>query len=374
MLRRMRSQFGWLFTASLGCATACSTSNGVEPAHRAEVAQAVELKAAAAAAPAPTPKAAPPDVRFEGMCDASGAVPLSRSTFAVADDEDNVLRVYDADRGGAPLYAKDISLGLGIAPKPRKDPSKPPKPPAEADIEAATQHGDLALWLTSHGLNSSGKLRPERFRFFATTLPDHAVDLAVVGQPYTGLVSELSADARYRDFGLAEAATLAPKEPGGLNIEGMTSRTEGGVFIGFRNPTPQGRALIVVLENPEAVVRGEAARFGAPVVLGLGGLGIRGLSSWHGRYLISAGHYASGAPPRLYIWDGVSATADALDLALADFNPEGFFTPEDRAQIMLLSDDGTTLRDGVECKRLKEPSQRSFRGRWITLPVPPASH
>jgi hypothetical protein len=364
----MRPRLRWLLLAVLGCASACSPRVGVEPGPRAATAQPTALKPAPTGALPATSEAASPDVRFEGMCDASGAVPLSRSTFAVADDEDNVLRVYDADRGGAPLYAKDISLGLGIAPKPRKDPSQPPKPPAEADIEAATLYGGLALWLTSHGLNSSGKLRPERFRFFATTLPDHAVDLAVVGQPYTGLIAELNADARYREFGLAEAATLAPKEPGGLNLEGMTSRREGGVFIGFRNPTPQGRALIVVLENPDRVIQGEAARFGAPATLDLGGLGIRSLSSWHGRYLISAGHYASGAPPRLYVWDGVSTTPAALELTLADFNPEGFFTPEDRDQIMLLSDDGSTLRDGIECKRLSDPGQRSFRGRWVTLP------
>src|SRR5690606_15608234 len=35
-------------------------------------------------------------VEFEGACDASGAVPVDEMHFAVADDEDNVLRVYDA--------------------------------------------------------------------------------------------------------------------------------------------------------------------------------------------------------------------------------------------------------------------------------------
>src|ERR1041384_1457792 len=47
------------------------------------------------------------ELTFTGMCDASGAVPLDDHLFAVADDEDNVLRVYDADRGGSPLGAAD---------------------------------------------------------------------------------------------------------------------------------------------------------------------------------------------------------------------------------------------------------------------------
>lgn len=68
----------------------------------------------ACGAPGPVAALRSGEVRFEGTCDASGAVPLSASSFAVADDEDNVLRVYDAERGGGPLYAGDISLGLGL--------------------------------------------------------------------------------------------------------------------------------------------------------------------------------------------------------------------------------------------------------------------
>src|SRR6185503_11055346 len=37
-----------------------------------------------------------------GMCDASAAVALSSDHFAVADDEDNPIRVYRADEGNLP--------------------------------------------------------------------------------------------------------------------------------------------------------------------------------------------------------------------------------------------------------------------------------
>ena len=302
------------------------------------------------------------------MCDASGAVPLSAHTFAVADDEDNVLRVYDADRGGAALYERDISAGIGIPARPRKDQDRPPKPPPEADIEAATRRGDLALWLSSHSRNSKGKHKPERLRFFATTLPARGQDLRVVGSAYTGLIDDLSADPRYAAFQLQAAAELAPKTRDGLNIEGMTERAGGGVLIGLRAPIPGGRALLFELENPEQVLQGERPSFGAPILLDLGGLGIRGLSHWHNRYLIIAGASGEDKRSQLFTWDGASAEAQPLPIDLENLNPEGFFTPEERPTIMVLSDDGSKPTGAERCKDQKDPNKKHFRGRWIHLP------
>ena len=41
---------------------------------------------------------------YVGMCDASAAVALNNELFAVANDEDNSLRIYNAAKGGAPVY------------------------------------------------------------------------------------------------------------------------------------------------------------------------------------------------------------------------------------------------------------------------------
>jgi hypothetical protein len=308
------------------------------------------------------------EVVFIGMCDASGAVPLSAHTFAVADDEDNVLRVYDADRGGRALYERDISAGIGIPPRPRKGQDRPPKPPAEADIEAATRHGDSALWLSSHSRNSKGKWKPERLRFFGTTLPVDGQELRVVGQPYSGLIDDLSADPRYAQFQLQAAAELAPKTRDGLNIEGMTERAGGGVLIGLRAPIPGGRALLFVLENPERVLQGERASFGEPILLDLAGLGIRGLSRWHNRYLIIAGSFGEHSGSKLFTWDGKADKAQPLPNDFTNFNPEGFFTPEERQAIMVLSDDGSKPTGAERCKDQKDPNQKHFRGRWLNLP------
>ena len=40
-------------------------------------------------------------IYFQGMCDASAAVALDNESFAVANDEDNPIRVFTAQKGGA---------------------------------------------------------------------------------------------------------------------------------------------------------------------------------------------------------------------------------------------------------------------------------
>jgi hypothetical protein len=301
-------------------------------------------------------------VQFEGTCDASGAVPIDAHLFAVADDEDNVLRIYDADHGGSPLFATDVSDELGL---PRRKKGQP-----ETDLEAATRLGDTALWLSSHARSKKGKQKAERLRFFSTGVPRPGQPISVIGQAYTGLLSDLLSDARLRRFELHAAAERAPQEQGGLNIEGMTAMPDGQVLLGFRNPVPDGSALLLPLRNPLDPPSGKAARFGPAVSLDLGGLGVRSLSYWRDRYLIAAGHYGDGGDHRLFEWAG-PGSAPRERAALPDLNPEAFFTPEDRDEVMLLSDDGTRIIDGQRCKDLDAPARKRFRGVWLRLAARP---
>jgi hypothetical protein len=299
-------------------------------------------------------------VVFEGMCDASGAVAVGGGQFVVGDDEDNILRVYDARRGGGPVRSVDLSPDLELPIK---------KKAPEADIEAATGLDSLSFWLTSHGRNSAGKKQPSRLRFFATQETDAGPEL--VGRPYTHLLDDLLADPRLAPFSLAEAEALPPKSPGGLNIEGMTAMADGSsLLIGFRSPVPRGKALVVPVLNPKELLQeGARARLGEPRLLDLGGLGIRSLSWWRGRYLIISGGTAGEATSRLFTWrGGDDAPVPVNDVDLTGLNPEAFFTPEQADEILLLSDDGSVPFDGVECKRLKDPARKRFRGVWVRLP------
>jgi hypothetical protein len=324
------------------------------------------LAATGSTAPQELPGGSAPHARvvvFEGTCDASGAVPLGRSRFIVGDDEDNVLRIYDGHRGGAPLAASDLSPGLGLPARRR---------PAETDIEAATASGSLAFWLTSHGTRKSGKRDESRLRFFATTMPEGDEPAALVGKVYVGLLADLVAAPQLAPFELARAAARPPQERGGLNIEGMTAAPDGrSIVIGFRSPVRGGKALVVPILNPHEVVREGRARFGEPSRLDLGGLGIRSMSWWRGRYLLVAGGVAGEARSRLFTWAGGEDVPVALDTVdFADLNPEAFVTPEDGDEILILSDDGEVLVDGTACKRLKDAARKRFRGFWLRLPLP----
>ncbi|MFY0528627.1 hypothetical protein ACN28I_37515 [Archangium gephyra] len=150
----------------------------------------------------------------------------------------------------------------------------------------------------------------------------------------------------------------------------MTAMEDGtSILIGFRNPIPQGKALTVVLLNPTELLQGKRARLGPARLLDLGGLGIRAISWWRGQYLFIGGPISGHGGSRLFSWDGGSGEPKAV--AGADFtglNPEAFVTFEDKEEILVLSDDGSSLIDGVECKRLPEAAKKRFRGVWLRLP------
>jgi hypothetical protein len=356
---------GTLSLLAISCAAvtpAAPPASAAAPGPGAAPGPAASTSAATAAAGPTSAAEATRRVVFHGACDASGAVVLNEALIAVADDEDNILRVYDSRRGGEPLVAVDVSTAMNLPVK-KKSP--------ELDIEAGTRVGEHAFWLTSHGRNSKGKVQESRFRLFATTRPAQGAGLTPVGTPYTQLLEDLLAAPVLRPFGLDAAAKLPPKEPGGLNIEGMTGRHDGrSLWIGFRNPLPQGRALVVAMLNPAAVVgASQKPVFDDPQLLELNGLGVRALSRWRDLYLLVGGPAAGGGASRLFLWDGQGDRPVPVPVQWGDLNPEAFASFPDSDQVLLLSDDGTRLVDGVECKRLKDPAQKRFRGAWIDIPA-----
>jgi len=297
-------------------------------------------------------------VVFEGTCDASGAVALDDHRFAVADDENNVLRVYDAERGGLPLWSHDLTVELELGPAAER----------EVDLEAAASIGDRAFWLSSHGRTKQGGRVRSRLMLFATDLPHDDPEMELEGRVYRTLLRDLLADPRYQRFKLAEAAQRAPQEPGGLNIEGMTETPDGRLLLGMRNPIPEGRALFAVILNPLELAEDEGAvqraRLGDPFTLDLDGRGVRGLALWHGEYLILGGSYTHQVETQLFHWDG-KGDPRRVEVDLLDFNPETFFTAEARKEIMILSDDGEVEIDGALCKKLRDPAKKRFRGIWV---------
>jgi hypothetical protein len=280
----------------------------------------------------------------------------------------------------------------------------------EADIEASTAVGDRAYWITSHGRDREGELRPNRYRFFATDVRvvGEEVEIEPVGEPYRTLAQDMVDSPLMAGLGLEEATrfgeesamtadeiqALAPKNEG-LNIEGLCAAADGsGFLIGLRNPRPvdpltgKEMAIIARLSNPESVALGEGpAHFEEPLLWDLDGRGVRSMEYLAGRgeYLISAGSADDHADFALYRWSGDVSEQPLLirELDHHGLRVEALASFEDAGRVLSLSDDGTLwidvdssldcvqdqLNKDDECpnKFLMDPSRKTFRGEWIDL-------
>jgi len=298
-------------------------------------------------------------ILYFGMCDASAAAALNDHLFAVARDEDSVIRVYRRDQSGAPVQSINLTTFLDL------DPKQP-----ESDIEGAARVGDRIYWITSHGRNRNGRERASRQRFFATQIVTNAegVHLKMAGGAYEHLLSDLIRNPKLKSLNLAAASKLEPKARGALNIEGLSATPEGGLLIGFRNPIPHGKAFLVPMLNPDQVVHGGAAKLGEPIFLDLGGRGIRDMAYWDGKYVIIAGSYDGKGVSNLYEWSGDAASPRLVKhTRLKGLNPEAIIIYPDKGwdEYQLLSDDGRVLMRRRPCKEVADPSQRQFRSVWV---------
>lgn len=290
-------------------------------------------------------------MRYEGSCDASAAVATSQDEFVVANDENSVLFAY---RFGVPKAIRSLDLRRFLDVK--KD--------QEADIEGAAAIGSRIYWIASHSRNSKGKEQQSRYRLFATDL--RSDELVPVGKPYEHLLHDLTESASLAHYHLGAASKRAAEADGGLNIEGLAATPDGKLLVGFRNPLPGERAIVVPLENPGEIIDGKRARLGDAMELNLGRRGIRSMEWVDGRYLIVAGPIADEGSFALYRWSGRSGdSAEPVAADLGSLRPEALFAVPNTAKVQLLSDDGGVVIAGQECKKLPAARQ-SFRALIVT--------
>ena len=326
---------------------------------------------------------------YRGMCDASAAAFLGDGHFVMADDESNVLRTYSLAKGmDLPVAELDLSEFLGA------DGQKHP----ESDIEGCTQIGDTLYWITSHGRNKDGKWRPMRYRFFATQMVPSGdggrFELKPKGAPFQGLLLgllDLDDPSLLPYIGVAgkkdPSGRLAPKKEG-LNIESLCASEDGKIiYIGFRNPRPGGKAMLLPLLNPAELIAGGGAeakpRFGRAIYLDFKGLGIRAMeySPFHRAHIIIAGSHTSKGASQLFRWNGEPTEPARHIRGLDSFNPETVLVNPSSGRLHLFSDDGSVLykvtpeqslaelEDGrCECKDLADPKMKTFRMVGLDLP------
>lgn len=160
---------------------------------------------------------------------------------------------------------------------------------------------------------------------------------------------------------LADAALLAPEANGGLKIEGLADSADGQLLIGFRNPVREGKALVVVLRNPQQVASGSAATFGPPIGLDLGGRGVRAIERLDSGYLIVAGPNADEGDFWLYRWSGQAGDAPQRvpDLAFGTLRPEAIVAWPQTGLVLILSDDAAA-KPLMSRARTAPPRSRPF--------------
>ena len=319
------------------------------------------------------------DARYlTGSSDASAAVDAGNDHIVVADDESNVLRLYDRNASGAPVRTWDFSSALGVS--------------KEIDIEGATRVGNTIYWTGSLGNNKDGEIKADRRTVFATTVTGSGstTQLTLAGK-YTGLRDDLiawdKANGNHYGFAAGAASGEIPKQIDGFNVEGLefAPGSTTTAFVGFRAPlTPavtNGKALLVPVTNFNQLPGGSVhATFGTPIELNLGGLSVRDIRrNAAGQYLIVAGSWAAddnSDPYALYRWDGLAASAPVKLLDLPTSDAGGWEAAVDvpdltvpGARVQLITDDGSAdlYNDGTEAKDLTHPEWKKSRSTWFTV-------
>jgi hypothetical protein len=317
-----------------------------------------------------TYKITPPQFHF-GAWDGSAACACGPGHFIGGTDEKNTLWLHSrkGDSPASPLL--DLNPWLGIEGKIKNGVLSF----KEADIEGAAPVGDAIYWIGSHGRDSDGVIRPERRFLFAVSLSGSGpgAKLEPLGKPYGSLVDAIMEDNRFQALQEAALAKKAPKEEGGFNIESLCAAGDA-LYIGFRNPILDGKALVLPLMNPKAVTQeGREATLGDLITLDLGGLGLRDMVPWRDGFLIVGGDFRDrfedpeALDPKLFFWDGTSPNPVNLLVDLGDLNPEAavVFGEGDGAEVMILSDDGKWNVQPGEIRKDAEDAKRRFRSAWL---------
>ncbi len=330
----------------------------------------------------------PTAICHTGASDASTALAIDANYMLVADDENEIIRLYDRNNSGLPKKSFDFAKDLELDGQPR-----------EVDIEASVKVGNRIYWIGSHSNNKDGEERPNRSRMFATDISGSGLgtDLTFVDY-YQYLKDDLvnwdatnqhGLGANY--FGLAASSTdgVLPEASNGFNIEGlvMAPSSVTTAYVCFRAPivptTARTKALIVPVANFTALpgASSGSAIFGTPIQLDLGGRGIRSISNNdNDEYLIVAGPAGSPAAApnnfQLYYWDGDANTAPvAIEAAPTIDNGISFesivevpspLMNGDEIQILADNGDDDWYADGNISKDLPQTNFQKFcSGRFL---------
>lgn len=240
-----------------------------------------------------------------GTSDASSAISVGDGYWLVADDEDDLIRLYDSTAS-----SRNVNQFLPYS----------GSSAGEIDFEASARKGDTIYWLGSHSNAKDGSLESSRYRIFRTTVSGSGAKTALSADGlYAGLRTDLvswdTANGNALGFAAGAQKGVGPNELGGFDLEGAEfSPDEKSLYLGMRSPVSPaavgGKAVIVPVTNIDAIIDGTEnhASFADAILLDLGGDSIRELRrNDRNEYLIlsaKAGGDSDASSQHLWAWDG----------------------------------------------------------------------
>ncbi len=249
-----------------------------------------------------------------GISDASTALDLGNGAMVVADDETNILRIYERQASKLPSTSVDlVALGLAL----------PDAVTREVDIEAAARSGSTVVlarvpraelgWRDEaepsaplqHDDLRNGRGDDLHARRVLPVPPDRPDRMGRRQRPRP---RTRRPRARRGVHGRPRAQRRQHRRRRDRpRRDDAPGRVPGAAAVRSRTGRADHEPAALVAGNPTT---GVTASFGAPILLDLGGRGVRDLRrNATGDYLILAGPSGTGSDFRLYSWNGSPASA-----------------------------------------------------------------
>jgi len=253
--------------------------------------------------------------------------------------------------GTSPAYAVDDLEAMTVLPW---DPNGDGKPGPVYHVLAGscsrTKKGKVVAEreaLLAVRIEADGKFTPAAEVKFNRTL--RAQLRALGGEHEAEPWGMVLRDSVWKQGAGAESQDTALAGAAGLNIEGLSVSKDGrSLLLGLRSPLVQGRALVIPVTNAVAALGlggsdPQPIAAGEPVLLDLGGLGIRSIE-WDAErkaYLIAAGDAGDAKVFRYYTWTGEAAATPVkvkAPGAITRLQPEGIAPVPGRKQAAVVMD------------------------------------
>ncbi|QXP62095.1 T9SS type A sorting domain-containing protein [Polaribacter sp. HaHaR_3_91] len=306
----------------------------------------------------------PSTSRFHtGSADGSTGIAIDDDYIWIGDDEDQTIRLYNANQSGLPVKEIDFNSFLGST--------------KEADLEGSFRLDDTIYWIGSTA-------EADRSVIFTTTLSG------------TGTASNLTYNDKYNNLqedllnwdennlhGLGanyfQLSTVLEVEALALAPNSTTT-----AYLGLRSSTVENKAIVIPVTNFTSLpgMPSGSATFGTPILLDLAGRSLRSMECNENGCILIGGPFGTKTDFKLYTWTGNESDQPELRNAdLTALNANGSFeglvslpnstflgADGDTDTVKLLVDLGATViyNDGEENKGLRD-QWKKFRSDVVTL-------